>query len=102
MKWTRKELDALSVKARYNVEGVITRSRYAWWESTDCMVVAENQLMENVLMVDFGYFHGCVEKLLGRPVYANEFGVNRDGLIAEAIMAIRTQMELMSSAEKED
>ena len=87
MKWTQEALDALSVEARYNVEAAIARSLYAWWESTDYVVIAENQLIENILMVDFGYFYECVEKLLCRPVYTREFEKNRVGLIVEAGIA---------------
>jgi hypothetical protein len=41
------------------------------------------QLHQDKLCMPFDVFHESVEKTLGRPVYTHEFGVNKDGLIAE-------------------
>ena len=59
-----------------------------WWESKDPMHVARFQLFEPVLLVNFGVFHEGTGKLLGRPVYTSEFGLNYDGLKEEAMKRI--------------
>jgi hypothetical protein len=44
-----------------------------WWESaTDEQIVAL-QLYEDRLCMDFGVFHEAVERVLGRPVFTDEF-----------------------------
>ena len=55
-----------------------------WWLSDDPNVVAYHQLHEPILLVDFGTFHGYVEQFLGRGVWTHEFGLDVDGLRAEA------------------
>jgi hypothetical protein len=59
-----------------------------WWESKDPVEVAKYQVFEDVLMTDFSTFHDGVEKLVGRPVYTHEFGLNVEGLRQEAREAI--------------
>ncbi len=54
----------------------------------DPVEIAKYQLFERILMVKFDKFHEGVEKLLGRPVYTHEFGLNYDGLKEEAEKAI--------------
>lgn len=55
-----------------------------WWESEDLRELAYHQIMEPVLMCEFSDFHKGIERLLGRPVWTHEFGVNMDGLREEA------------------
>ena len=59
-----------------------------WWESKDPVEVAKYQVFEDILMTDFSTFHEGVEKLVGRPVYTHEFGLNVEGVRAEAREAI--------------
>ncbi len=59
-----------------------------WWESKDPVEVARYQVFEDVLMTDFSTFHKSVEKLVGRPVYTHEFGLNVEGVRQEAREAI--------------
>lgn len=53
-----------------------------WKEMSDRELVGF-QLYQRLLCVPFSVFHGKIEKVLGRPVYTHEFGLNYDGLIAE-------------------
>lgn len=55
-----------------------------WWFSEDPKVIGYYQLNEPLLVIDFSKFHEGVEKLLNRPVFTLEFGVNYDGLKREA------------------
>jgi len=59
-----------------------------WWESKDPVEVARYQVFEDILMTDFSTFHEGVEKLVGRPVYTHEFGLNVEGVRTEAREAI--------------
>lgn len=53
------------------------------WKDMNLRQRAEFQMLQNRLCMPFDVFHEAVEKTLGRPVYTHEFGLNRDGLIAE-------------------
>ena len=64
----------LEVRSKYDKE---------WWNSDDPMEIAEGQLNEPTLVMDFGKFHRAVEEVLGRTVNANEFGANTEGLKKE-------------------
>jgi hypothetical protein len=44
---------------------------------------AEFQIHTNRLCMPFDVFHEAVEKTLSRPVFTHEFGLNRDGIVAE-------------------
>lgn len=55
-----------------------------WWTSDDKKVVGYYQLTNPILLVPFDKFHESVEFLLGRPVWTHEFGLNWEGLKAEA------------------
>jgi hypothetical protein len=59
-----------------------------WWESKDPVEVAKYQIFEDILMTNFSTFHEGIEKLVGRPVYTHEFGLNVNGLRQEAREAI--------------
>jgi len=59
-----------------------------WWESKDIIEIAMYQVFERILMVPFGEFHGGLEKLLDRPVWTHEFGLNIEGIREEARSAI--------------
>ena len=53
------------------------------WKNWTHEELARFQLIEDRLCVPFEVFHEAVEKVLGRSVWTHEFGMNRDGLIAE-------------------
>lgn len=64
-----------------------TKAKYGdnhWWDSKDPYVLGYYQMNEPILIVDFGDFHAAFEKLLGRPVWTHEFGLDHEGLKAEA------------------
>lgn len=56
-----------------------------FWESMAPEEIAQFQLTTERLCMPFGVFHKAVEKALGRPVFTHEFGLDRDGLIAELL-----------------
>jgi hypothetical protein len=53
------------------------------WKEMSLKHRAEFQMLQDKLCMPFDVFHEAVEKTLGRPVYTHEFGLNRDGLMAE-------------------
>jgi hypothetical protein len=53
-----------------------------WKDWTDDEIV-KCQLFQEKLCMPFSRFHEAIEKVLGRPVYTHEFGLNYDGLVAE-------------------
>lgn len=59
-----------------------------WWESDDPEHVAKYQLFEPILMTSFSLFHEGVEKMLDRPVFTHEFGMNLKELKEEMRIAI--------------
>jgi len=58
-----------------------------WWLSEDPKVIGYHQLFEEVLLVSFSKFHEGIEKLLGRPVWTHEFGINMDNIKRDAQLA---------------
>ena len=73
-----------------------------WWESSDPGEVAEYQLFEDILMTNFGLFHEGIEKLVGRPVFTHEFGLNVEGLRQEACEAIARRLNGLGLETSED
>ena len=55
------------------------------WKSMDARTRALFQLQQDKLCMPFDEFHKSVEDCLGRPVFTHEFGLNKDGLLAEVI-----------------
>ena len=53
-----------------------------WKEWSDEEIVLF-QLFQKKLCMDFSRFHQAMEKVLNRPVYSHEFGLNYDGLVKE-------------------
>jgi hypothetical protein len=53
------------------------------WQLLDIKARALFQMEQDKLCMPFGEFHKAVEEALGRPVWTHEFGLNRDGLLAE-------------------
>lgn len=41
------------------------------------------QLFQKLMCMPFSVFHEAIEKVLDRPVYTHEFGLNYDGLVKE-------------------
>ena len=56
----------------------------AWRDMTD-RDRARFQIVQDRLCMPFDEFHGAVERTIGRPVFTHEFGLNRDGLVAEIL-----------------
>lgn len=54
----------------------------AWRDWTDEEVV-RFQLFQQKLCMDFSRFHKAIEKVLDRPVYTHEFGMNYEGIVEE-------------------
>ncbi len=53
-----------------------------WKEWTNEEIV-RFQLFQKKLCIPFDCFHEAVEKVLNRPVYTHEFGLNYNGIIKE-------------------
>lgn len=90
MEWHEKSLNELPEKNKTTV--IETMNKYdgnLWWESKDLVFVAMFQIFEPVLMVDFSDFHAGLEKLLGRPVFTHEMGININRLKQEAKEAVK-------------
>ena len=54
------------------------------WEPWTYKMRAVFQLRQRRLCMPFDVFHEAVEKTLQRPVFTHEFGLNWEGLLAEA------------------
>lgn len=64
-----------------------------WWESNDLVKIATYQIFEDTLIVDFDKFHEGLEKLIGRPIYTHELGLNVEGIREEVKLAIERLKE---------
>ncbi len=53
------------------------------WRAMSQQTLALFQMTQDCLCVPFGTFHKAVEQTLGRSVFTHEFGLNRDGILAE-------------------
>jgi hypothetical protein len=56
------------------------------WKDWTHEQIVRLQMFQKCLCVDFSYFHECVEKVLGRPVFTHEFAY-LDRLIQEYLGA---------------
>ena len=54
----------------------------AWKDLPDRQLVGF-QLFQKKLCMPFSIFHEKIERVLDRPVFTHEFGLNYDGLVAE-------------------
>jgi len=64
-------------------EQAIELAKSGAWKEMTFRQRAEFQMLQRLLCMPFNIFHESVEKTLGRSVYTHEFGLNRDGLMAE-------------------
>ncbi|MCD5380846.1 hypothetical protein LR004_02865, partial [Candidatus Gracilibacteria bacterium] len=53
-----------------------------WAQWSDRQIV-DFQLFQKRLAVPFDKFHSALEKVLDRPVFTHEFGMNYDGIVSE-------------------
>ena len=53
------------------------------WKDWSDGEIVKVQLFQDFLCVPFDRFHEAIEKVLNRPVYTHEFGLNYKGIIAE-------------------
>lgn len=60
----------------------IALAKTGWWRTKSPREIAEFQLREPRLCMDFSEYHEAVEKALGRPVFTHEF-VRPDWLLDE-------------------
>ncbi len=64
-------------------EEAIALGKSEKWKSWPDRALVGFQLSQKNLCVPFDVFHEAIEKVLDRPVWTHEFGLNYDGLIAE-------------------
>ena len=104
MKWKYID-DVIDTLPQENKKNILnTMKKYGdnkWWNSNDPLYVARYQVFEDILMVPFDRYHEGIEKLLGRPVYTHEFGLNAEGLKQEVREAIK-KLEGGKSLEQTD
>ena len=72
-----------------------------WWLSEDPKVIGYHQLFEEVLLVSFSKFHEGIEKLLGRPIWTHEFGLNLNKVREDAQLAWDGYIKLQSEIESD-
>ena len=53
------------------------------WESWTDEQIVRFQLFEAKVCLPFSRFHEAIEKVLGRPVFTHEFGLNYEGIVKE-------------------
>jgi len=53
------------------------------WKDWSDKAIVGFQLFQKRMCVPFSVFHAAIEKVLDRPVYTHEFGLNYDGIVAE-------------------
>lgn len=54
-------------------DAAIALAKTEWWKTKTPEEIVQFQLFTQELAMDFGDFHGAVEKVLGRPVFTHEF-----------------------------
>lgn len=57
------------------------------WKDWDDEQIVRFQLFQEKLCVDFSRFHEAIEKVLERPVFTHEFGLNYEGIVKEYLGA---------------
>ena len=70
-----------------------------WWESKEPIEVAMYQVFEDFFMTDFSTFHEGLEKLVGRPVFIHELGLNIEGIREEARLGIKRLKKGIDTSE---
>jgi hypothetical protein len=70
-------------------EQAIRLAESRWWESSDVTdeSIVRFQLFEERLCMDFAEFQLALERVLGRPVFTHELGLNVDGIKREYLGA---------------
>lgn len=53
------------------------------WKDWPDKALVGFQLFQKKLCVPFSVFHAAIERVLDRPVWTHEFGLNYDGIVAE-------------------
>ncbi len=64
-------------------EQAILFSESQIWADWSHEEIVKLQLFQDKLCVPFSRFHEAIEKVLDRPVYTHEFGLNYDGIVKE-------------------
>lgn len=87
----KQYIDSLTNVATDQINNMLatmeTYGQNNWWCSKDKRELGYMQLHERRLLISFSDFHEGVEKLLQRPVWTHEFGVNTKQLKKEAKIA---------------
>lgn len=64
-------------------EQAILFSESQIWDDWSHDEIVKLQLFQDKLCVPFSKFHEAIEKVLDRPVYTHEFGLNYNGIVKE-------------------
>lgn len=73
----------METQSEITEEQAIALAKSEFWKTMTHQQIAEFQLFTPRLCMPFGVFHEAIEKALGRPVFAYEFGLDPEGLKAE-------------------
>lgn len=68
-------------------EQAVKLAATGWWKTKTPEEIVRFQLFEPKLCMDFGAFHEALEKVLDRPVFTHELGMNYDGICKEYLGA---------------
>jgi hypothetical protein len=84
-------------------EEAIKLAESKFWEKMSYREIATFQLYEDRLCMPFSVFHEAMEKVLERPVYSHEFGLNREALKRElsGLFPAPTLEEIMNMIPEE-
>jgi len=72
----------MQMKQLSEEEAILIYESGKWKDWSDRALVGF-QLFQRRLCMPFDVFHAAIERVLDRPVYTHEFGLNWDGLVAE-------------------
>jgi len=68
---------------QFTKDQAIAFAKDGLWKELSYRQRATFQTEQNLLCMPFDIYHEAMEKTLGRSVFTNELGLNRDGLRAE-------------------
>jgi hypothetical protein len=70
-------------KDQFTKEQAISFHDSGVWKNWTNEQIVRLQLFQKKLCIPFDRFHEAIEKVLGRPVFTHEFGMNYEGIVME-------------------
>lgn len=81
-------------------EEAIAKAETGWWKTATPREIVAFQLYEPLLCMDFGDFHGAMEKALGRPVWTHEFAGAGLARLQEEFEGVRSKPTMNEIVEQ--